>query len=122
MTRATVEHIKAARPDAVYIGRGFDPRTGHKLSSKRWGNPFSLAEFPPDEVARRYFRWLRNRPHFVDQVRTELAGKQLACWCHQPGPCHGLVLAALANGKALDEIEKDCRDSGLLARQEELFG
>lgn len=36
--------------------------------------------------------------HFaaVDDIRRELAGRDLACWC-PPGPCHADVLLELAN-------------------------
>jgi hypothetical protein len=33
----------------------------------------------------------------VEDVRCELAGKDLACWCPIPGPCHSDVLLCLAN-------------------------
>jgi hypothetical protein len=35
-------------------------------------------------------------PVTVDDVRRELAGRDLACWCGD-GPCHADVLLALAN-------------------------
>ncbi len=34
----------------------------------------------------------------VDDVRRELAGRDLACWCPLGGPCHGDVLLAAASG------------------------
>lgn len=34
----------------------------------------------------------------VEAARRELKGKQLACWC-APLPCHGDVLAAVADGE-----------------------
>jgi hypothetical protein len=33
-----------------------------------------------------------------DEIRWELAGKDLACWC-PPGPCHADVLLELANSE-----------------------
>lgn len=33
----------------------------------------------------------------LDDIRYELAGKDLACWCGD-GPCHADVLLALSNG------------------------
>lgn len=38
-------------------------------------------------------------PH-PDQIRAELAGKDLACWCRPNLPCHADVLLELANGAA----------------------
>lgn len=35
----------------------------------------------------------------VAQVRAELAGKDLACWCDPGDPCHADVLLAVAAGK-----------------------
>jgi len=31
------------------------------------------------------------------QIRDELAGKDLACWCRLDQPCHADVLLAIAN-------------------------
>lgn len=33
----------------------------------------------------------------VDEIRSELAGKRLACWCPPDRPCHADVLLQLAN-------------------------
>ena len=33
-----------------------------------------------------------------EEVRAELAGKDLACWCPLSSPCHADVLLELANG------------------------
>lgn len=34
----------------------------------------------------------------LDQIRAELAGKDLACWCPLDQPCHADVLLEIANG------------------------
>lgn len=34
----------------------------------------------------------------VDDVRRELAGRDLCCWCHPGDPCHADILLAVANG------------------------
>lgn len=34
----------------------------------------------------------------VDLVREQLAGRDLACWCHPGDPCHVDVLLEVANG------------------------
>lgn len=77
----------------VYVGRG---------RGSKWGNPFShrpgtLAEFvvPRDEVLSRYETWLRAQPHLMTAL-GELRGKVLGCFC-KPEPCHGDILARLAN-------------------------
>lgn len=79
----------------VYIGRD---RSGRS----KWGNPFTwkpgtLAEFvvPKDQVLARYEAWLHDQPHLMAAL-GELRGKVLGCWC-KPGPCHGDILARLAD-------------------------
>jgi len=87
--------------DAVYVGR-----------PSRWGNPFrgpqavgSFRAFVTKEgewwpVP---LPWPRGKiPAFesttVEDVRRELAGKDLACWCPLDAPCHADVLLQIANG------------------------
>ena len=86
-----VVHFKK-KPHDVYIGR-----------PSIYGNPFtdkanSIAEFivPTSEVIPRYEQWLRSQPELVARVKRELRGKVLGCWC-KPKPCHGDVLAKIAN-------------------------
>ncbi|MGE2733815.1 DUF4326 domain-containing protein [Mycolicibacterium vaccae] len=38
------------------------------------------------------------RPDLTDEIRHELAGRDLACWCPLDDPCHADVLLDLANG------------------------
>jgi hypothetical protein len=33
-----------------------------------------------------------------DEIKRELRGKNLACWCPEGGPCHADVLLEIANG------------------------
>jgi hypothetical protein len=85
----------------------------------RWGNPFVIGEThrtPDGEVTptdraesvaafRAWVtrsedpeaRWIRDHVH-------ELAGSTLACWCPQPGPCHAVVLAEMA--EAADQVSR----------------
>ncbi|MEH6391148.1 MAG: DUF4326 domain-containing protein [Sulfitobacter sp.] len=39
---------------------------------------------------------LRNYPS-ADEIRAELGGKNLACWCNLGTPCHADVLLRIAN-------------------------
>lgn len=88
--------------DAIYIGR-----------PSKWGNPFRLdsrsgmtGRF---KVIGRYRRWMSGDPDIIryvgreppsmEDVRRELRGKDLVCWC-APLPCHGDVLLELANREA----------------------
>jgi len=49
-------------------------------------------------------RWVGQHPNrrraytTVEDVRRELAGKDLACWCPLSEPCHADVLLEIANG------------------------
>ena len=75
-----------------------------------WGNPFSegLASakvaLKPKLRAQSVERFRRallagdgSLPFTVEQVRRELRGKNLACWCPLDQPCHADVLIAVAN-------------------------
>ena len=111
----------------VSLRRGFDLQAASRalngLPAKlvtrpgRWGNPFAI-----DEVAARYGldraaaqakavamagEWLHGTldptlspgpPPSREEIRAELGGHNLACWCRPGTPCHADVLIALANG------------------------
>lgn len=36
----------------------------------------------------------------IDEIRSELAGRNLACWCPLDQPCHADVLLRIANAEA----------------------
>lgn len=82
--RTTVVHCRNAKYD-VYIGR-----------PSKWGNPFRL-EDGQDRVAviHQYREWLLKQPELLAAIPS-LRGRILGCWC-KPQPCHGDVLAELAN-------------------------
>ena len=77
-----------------------------------WGNPFKVGETTilrgPDDSrsvshpkdaseAVELFRWYVHQGNRVEMIRTELSGKNLACWCKPEDPCHADVLLELAN-------------------------
>jgi hypothetical protein len=70
----------------------------------KWGNPFSIGkpETPESRAAsvEHFARELRSPssilPFTVDDIRRELTGKNLACWCPLDEPCHADVLLELA--------------------------
>ena len=97
--------------NTVYVGRG-----------TKWGNPWKIT--PHDEGqatvtdpvsaitftsvheaaahAASSFRWqLLNHPNVLGfteaEAHTELAGKNLSCWCPPDQPCHADVLLEIAN-------------------------
>jgi len=64
-----------------------------------WGNPRRLRPGAGDaeraEVIAAYEQDLAGRPDLLARI-PELRGRALGCWC-APRPCHGDVLARLAN-------------------------
>ena len=82
----------------------------------KWGNPFTI-----EDTSRRYMldddaaqakavelcgQWLRGTldktlspgdPPSRAEIRAELAGHNLACWCRPGTPCHADILITLAN-------------------------
>jgi hypothetical protein len=78
-----------------------------------WGNPFTIAQVMEEaglgkdaaqaEAVARFGRWMLGEfegpkpPPAREKIRTELAGKNLACWCREGSPCHVDMLLRLAN-------------------------
>jgi hypothetical protein len=84
----------------VYVGRG-----------SKWGNPFKVGAhiralnglplvIETPSMAVRLFTGNAMEPHagyvFRQNVRAELRGKDLACWCPLDQPCHADVLLEIA--------------------------
>ena len=83
-----------------------------------WGNPFKITKGCNRTLAiEKYRQWIKTQPHLMGKLWF-LRGKVLGCHC-KPLPCHGDVLAELADnlnpaeqimpfgkyvGKRLDEI------------------
>ena len=66
----------------------------------RWGNPHTVRPDCPPDVAVARFRadlFAGRLRVTVDDVRRDLAGHDLACWCPLDRPCHGDVLLEVAN-------------------------
>jgi hypothetical protein len=85
---------RADNPDAVIVAR-----------PSKWGNPFPVSPRGRDHAVGAFRALLRDgqaRAHVgypePDEIRDELAGKDLACWCALDQPCHADVLLELANG------------------------
>lgn len=82
-------------PEYVYIGR-----------PSKYGNPFSIGvDGTRSEVIRKYERWI-NLPEQSElraDIKRELAGKILGCWC-KPLACHGDVILRIINGNTEQEL------------------
>ena len=64
----------------------------------KWGNPYPLALGRPEAVRHYHDDLLAGRLTVtVDDVKRELRGRDLACYCPLDGPCHADVLLTVAN-------------------------
>jgi hypothetical protein len=92
MTR--VVNVKR-EPFDVYVGRSAE------WGDTKWGNPYVIGrDGNRDQVILLYERYLPTRPDLMAEVPT-LRGKRLGCHC-APLPCHGDVLAKLADSSVGD--------------------
>lgn len=97
MSHPLVKNIRKGKYQSadVYIGR-----------PSKWGNPFVLDSCHSHderlEVIEKYRAWLQSQLALLAAL-PELKGKTLGCWC-APLPCHGDVLAELANKENDNEI------------------
>lgn len=73
----------------VYVGR-----------PSKWGNPYNFGPSARAKAVNRFRAELLAgaMPVSVEEIRAELAGKDLACWCPLDEPCHADVLLEVANG------------------------
>lgn len=98
--KTKVININSGAPYDIYIGRQRSPKMwsgGYYLPCSPWHNPFKIGRDGTAEVVvAKYERYLlEERPDLMAQL-PDVQGKVLACWC-KPGPCHGDVLAQLAD-------------------------
>jgi len=64
----------------------------------KWGNPFTVGECGSSAAAvERFRRHLAERPELAEAARSELAGRDLICWCRVGEPCHADVLLEVSN-------------------------
>ena len=87
-------------PYDVYIGRP-SPGISRRIpgSDGKWAVPFVVGkDGNREQVIAKHKAWLLSpeNKELLSQIRTELKGKVLGCWC-APLPCHGDTLVELAN-------------------------
>ena len=87
-------------PNTVFVGR-----------PSRFGNPFRVADYSnPNGLPKAALQQFAvddfesaladgRLGYTVDDIRRELGGKNLACWCRPGTPCHADVLMKIANGE-----------------------
>ena len=93
------------------------PQTVLVAQGTRWGNPFLLAA---DGTANRERAVEEFREALLDgrlditveDVRRQLRGQNLGCWCPLDRPCHADVLLEIANAM------EDARDTPILAARQ----
>ena len=94
----------------VYIGRQMT-QGGWMLTTSEWANPFKIGPMTRDEVIIAYqdmiYKKIRDDPSIIDKLH-QLRGKTLGCWC-APEPCHGDVLARMAEMSREELIEMSKR-------------
>jgi hypothetical protein len=92
-----VVHCKKEKYD-VYIGR-----------PSKWGNQFRIKQRgnlkARHDAVYQYWIWVHAQPDFMREIRRELNGKVLGCWC-QPEFCHGHVIARIANPELYQRLER----------------
>ena len=87
------KYHRTAPPDAVYIGRG-----------SPYGNPFThltgtkatTVVDDRDKACEEFEKWASSNPQFITDVKRNLRGKHLVCFC-KPKRCHGDYLLRIAN-------------------------
>lgn len=111
-TRIQLRRTKGWRlpPNTVVVSR-----------PSRWGNPYRVTKIAgmwfvegrgsgyrvckvtDSRIAiasslRLFREFLQDNPALIEQARTELRGKNLACWCPLDRPCHADVWLEVVNG------------------------
>lgn len=85
---------RAENPEAVIVAR-----------PSRFGNPWKVTKERTAERAVDLYRLsldlrMAMRPELFLELRADLEGRDLACWCPLDQPCHADVLLEIANGGA----------------------
>ena len=75
------------------------PHTKYCGRPSRWGNPFPVVDGNYALAVRLYRNNLTLKGEgFKVEIRRELRGWNLACWCPEDQPCHCDLLLVIANG------------------------
>lgn len=75
-------------PSCFVAGEHFDTRrAAHQYAVDRFRDYYINSRFSPDLLA---------------ELRRDLGGRNLSCWCPLDLPCHADVLLELANGEGVE--------------------
>jgi hypothetical protein len=67
------------------------------MRPSKWGNPFKIGvDGTRTEVIEKFREYVFANPELLEQIRTELVGKDLICCC-KPKACHGDILIEITN-------------------------
>ena len=89
-TQVINQRFTSRPPGSIYIG-----------PPSKWRNPFVIGPGGDrEELIRLYTEWIKTQPTLLKAAQTELQGRVLVCWC-KPLPCHGDVLARIAEGEVV---------------------
>lgn len=88
----------------------------------KWGNPFSHKAHAKSkyrvatkaEALYKHREWVLSQPELIAEIKRELKGKILGCWCNEGEPCHGRLLVRIANDLPLDDIPRNLEPEVLL--------
>jgi hypothetical protein len=82
------------------------PGTVNVARPGKYGNPHRVGfcpvcgvEHTREEAIAEFRAEIEASPEWQARIREQLAGKNVACWCHLNEACHGDVLVEVANAK-----------------------
>lgn len=82
---------------AIYVGR--PSKWGNNITVNYTGLHIVTHSMAVDEYIKQ-LKWMRKRnPNLLAELRDELAGHDLMCWCRLDQPCHADILLQIANQK-----------------------
>jgi len=88
----------------------------------KWGNPFSHKAHAKSkykvatkaEALYKHREWVLSQPDLISEIKKELKGKILGCWCDEGSSCHGHILVKIANDLPLDDAPENEDPENLL--------
>jgi len=80
-------HIDKIPTGSVYVDR-----------SSKYGNPYKLGvDGDFEQVKKLYIQYLIDNPALIEDIKLNLKGKDLVCWCVPDQRCHAELLLIISN-------------------------